>query len=400
MCVVAAPHLERIDLKLRGELVEQALHPERALDEPGRAERLHRRGVQLCAVLDRVHVVARIEHLHRAGGGREPTVPAERSDELAFERRQRAVGARSGTQLLDRRIAVAGVEILLAASERTLDGTACALRKLGRHVRVVACAVLRSEAAAHVVAHDSHLVLREVELLRDLVADAPDELRRDVDDELVSVPVADRLVRLEGVVQDALRTVRRLDDNVSLREAALDVPTVVQARLGEQRFFAHRLLGIEHRLELLELDVDQSERRTRLCERVRGNRRDRLALVVRLADELRNRFRLENGTDACRLARTRRIEPLHARPRVWRTQHGSVEHARQLNVGRVERPPGGALEAVLPRRRPADDVARSVGPLVERILLDDEPDFLEAAFDFLFGSDQSCHVRIASSIFG
>jgi hypothetical protein len=37
--VVRAPQLERVELELRGELVEQALEPERALDEPRRAGR-------------------------------------------------------------------------------------------------------------------------------------------------------------------------------------------------------------------------------------------------------------------------------------------------------------------------------------------------------------------------
>ena len=45
--VVAAPQLERVDVELGRELVEQALEPERPLDEPGRAERLHRRQVEL-----------------------------------------------------------------------------------------------------------------------------------------------------------------------------------------------------------------------------------------------------------------------------------------------------------------------------------------------------------------
>ena len=45
--VVAAAQLERVEAELRGELVEQALEPERALDEPRRAKRLHRRQVEL-----------------------------------------------------------------------------------------------------------------------------------------------------------------------------------------------------------------------------------------------------------------------------------------------------------------------------------------------------------------
>src|SRR5439155_8811233 len=117
------------------------------------------------------------------------------------ERGERAVGSRAGTELLDRRVAVPRVEVLLATRERALDRAARALRELDRDVGVVARVVLRAEAAAHVVADDAHFVARQAERLRDLLADAPDELRRDVDDEPVALPFAHGLVRLERVVQ-------------------------------------------------------------------------------------------------------------------------------------------------------------------------------------------------------
>ena len=71
-----------------------------------------------------------------------------------------------------------------------------------------------------------------LERLGDRVAHAPDELRRDVDVEHVARPLADRLVRLHRVVEDGLRAVRRLDDDVGLRERLLDVAALVVARLG------------------------------------------------------------------------------------------------------------------------------------------------------------------------
>jgi hypothetical protein len=77
-----------------------------------------------------------------------------------------------------------------------------------------------------------------------------------------------------------------------------------------------------------------------------------------------------------------------------------VQHPRQPDVGRVARLTSYALESVLANRRAADDVARSRRPLFERILLDDEPDFLEPAFDLFLGADQPRQLRIASSIFG
>src|SRR5206468_686257 len=103
-------------------------------------------------------------------------------DELAAERRDRAVRACARTQLLDRRVPVAAREVLLPAGERTPDGAAGPPREFGGDERVVAGAVLRSEAAAHEPADDAHPVGGQAERLGDLVAHAPDELRRDVDD--------------------------------------------------------------------------------------------------------------------------------------------------------------------------------------------------------------------------
>ena len=136
--VVAAAELQRIEVELRGELVHQALEAERALHESRRAEGQHRRGVQLCRVLDGPHVLAGVEHPHRPAGRGEPAVPAGRVDELAVEHRERPVGAGADPEPLDRRVAIAGVEILLAPRQRGLDRPAGLPRKLGSDERVVA----------------------------------------------------------------------------------------------------------------------------------------------------------------------------------------------------------------------------------------------------------------------
>jgi hypothetical protein len=253
--VVAPSQLERIDLQLRGELVEQAFEAEGALDEARRANAFIGGVFSFGSVLDRVDVVALVQHLHRPRGRREPAVPAERGDELALERGQRPVGARTRAQALDRRVAVARVEILLASRQRALDWPAGALRELGGDERVVPGAVLRPEAAAHVLADHAHLVGGQTESPRDLVADPPHVLGRDVDDELVAFPVADRLVRLERVVEDGLGAVGRLDDGVGLGEAALDVAAGVRARVAVELLRPDRLLGVEHRLQQLVLDA-------------------------------------------------------------------------------------------------------------------------------------------------
>ncbi len=275
-----------------------------------------------------------------------------------------------------------------------------ALRKLCGDVREVAGAVLRAEAAAHVLAHDAHLVLRQAERLGHLLAHAPDELCRDVDDERVAFPLAHRLVRLQRVVHHGLRAVRRLDDDVRLREALCDVAARVLARILQQLLALDCELGVEQRLQDVPFDVDERERGARLAERVGGDRGDRLALVVRLAREGFDRVRLQHGAHAGRLRRAREIDALDARAGVRGAQHGRVQHPGQLDVGGVARLAGRALDPVLAARGPADDGLRSIGPLLEWILLDDEPDLLIAAFDFLLRADQSCHVRIASSIFG
>ena len=48
----------------------------------------------------------------------------------------------------------------------------------------------------------------------------------------------------------------------------------------------------------------------------------------------------------------------------------------------------------------ADHGQRPLGPLRQRVFLDDEPDLFEPALDFLLGANQSRQCRIASSIRG
>src|SRR6059058_5561667 len=65
-------------------------------------------------------------------------------------------------------------------------GGAGLARERDRDEGVVARGVFRAEAAAHEVADDAHLVGRQAERLGDLVANAPDVLRRGVDLERVA----------------------------------------------------------------------------------------------------------------------------------------------------------------------------------------------------------------------
>ena len=77
-----------------------------------------------------------------------------------------------------------------------------------------------------------------------------------------------------------------------------------------------------------------------------------------------------------------------------------MQHRGQLQVGRVRRLAADAHQAVDAGHLLSHGLQRPLGPLVERILVDHDPDVLVASFDFLLGADQSCHVLMASSIFG
>ncbi len=77
-----------------------------------------------------------------------------------------------------------------------------------------------------------------------------------------------------------------------------------------------------------------------------------------------------------------------------------MKHPGQTDVAGEERLTAGPSSSVDAGRRAADDLAGPFRPLVERVLVDHEPDLLETAFDLFLGPDQSRHVRIASSILG
>ena len=86
--------------------------------------------------------------------------------------------------------------------------------------------------------------------------------------------------------------------------------------------------------------------------------------------------------------------------RVRETAKRGVKHSRELQVGGVPRLAAHPLVAVLARRRATDNRERSCRPLLQRILLDDDPHLLEASLDLFLGADQPCQLRIASSILG
>ena len=200
-------------------------------------------------------------------------------------------------------------------------------------------------------------------------------------------------------MQDGLRAVRPLDDDVGLREAALEVAARALAPV-EHLAARGRLLRVDDHLELLELDVDRPHRRARLRERVGADGGDGDTLVAALVHELRDVARADRRVDAGQRERGREVDPGDVRVRVRRAEHRRVQHPREVEVGGVDGLAAGAFEPVDALDRLPDDPARALGPLLERVLLDDEPDLLVPPLDLLLRPDQPRHVRIASSIFG
>jgi hypothetical protein len=77
-----------------------------------------------------------------------------------------------------------------------------------------------------------------------------------------------------------------------------------------------------------------------------------------------------------------------------------VKHPGEVNVRRVFRLAPRPGERIHAFRRAADRLERAGRPLLERVLLDDDPLLGELPLDFLLGANQSRQVLIASSIRG
>jgi hypothetical protein len=207
-------------------------------------------------------------------------------------------------------------------------------------------------------------------------------------------------MRLHRVVEHDLRAVLGFDDSVALGDTALEVAALVRLDVGDERLLLDRLVGVEQRLERLPLDIQRGQSGLGLPERLRRHSRNRLADVAGLLFQHVELAGAENGAYATRSARGRQVDTCYTRARERAAQHRRVQHARQLDVGGVQHLAAGAVETVDARHLLPDRRERPFRPLVERVLLDDDPDVLVAAFDFLFGLDQSCQVEMASSIFG
>ena len=97
-------------------------------------------------------------------------------------------------------------------------------------------------------------------------------------------------------MEDRLRAVLRLDDDVSFLEPALDVAALAFA-LGDERSLTDSLVRVEQRLERFPVDVDELDGRLGLREGVGCDGRDRLSVVVGFLGQ-----RPERASDARGLA--------------------------------------------------------------------------------------------------
>ena len=162
--MVAPPQLERVEVELRGQLVEQALEPERALDEARRAERGHRRR----SSASRRGASSRRSRRRRASASARPCPTPSRPSRPRSRTRRRA---RRACRRSARRPAAAGSWRCGCPAAR-FSSRRVSAQRTGRPVRrassaaierVVAGAVLRAEAAAHELAHDPDAIGRQLE---------------------------------------------------------------------------------------------------------------------------------------------------------------------------------------------------------------------------------------------
>ncbi len=242
-----------------------------------------------------------------------------------------------------------------------------------------------TERAAHSSEVDAHLLGREVEAGRDLVAIDVQPLRRDVDVD-PALAVRDRDARLgpeEGLIllPDLVEAgdgdvagelgIAASDDHRThhVRPRVVAVAVARRRPVGVQRLHLGRALGVDHRLERLVLDANGCRRAARLLRLLGRDDRDGLAEVANpvarengLIRELepvgllpRHVLVREHGVDSRKRAGRRDVDLEDARVRVWAPHGLAPEHPRGLQVAGVRELAGdlrngvGAARAASPR---------------------------------------------------
>ena len=190
---VLDPELDRIHVHLVRQLIHHDLGVERALRMAGRPHRPLLAGVgedvlvRAAAIRDPIDVRQR-----EAGGG----ARAACAPRFGIERGDDAVGRNARFDPRRRRRPIAGCQMLFLAIEHQLDRRIRRLRQFGADQAFGADAqCLAAEAAAHVLADDAHVGLRNAQRAGEVLPRAVDALRRDPRRQLVAIPLAYRAVR-------------------------------------------------------------------------------------------------------------------------------------------------------------------------------------------------------------
>ncbi len=242
-----------------------------------------------------------------------------------------------------------------------------------------------AERAAHTGQVDAHLLGREVEAGRDLVAIDVEPLRRDVDVD-PALAVRDRDARLgpeEGLIllPDLVEAgdgdvagelgIAASDDHRThhVRPRVVAVAVARGRPVGVQRLHLGRALRVDHRLERLVLDANGCRRATRLLRLLGRDDRDGLAEVANpvarengLIRELepvgllpRHVLVREHGVDSRKRAGRRDVDLEDAGVRVRAAHRLAPEHPRGLQVAGVRELAGDLRNGVgaAPARRRA-----------------------------------------------
>ncbi len=198
----------------------------------------------------------------------------------------RAVGRDSRLDFRCRRRPIAGRQMFFLAIEHQLDRSIGRLGQFGAHQALGADAQrLAAETAAHVLAENAHIRLRNAQRAGEILARAVDSLGGNPCRQLVALPFAYRAMRFHAGVRDDLGRIGLLDRFRRRREARRQIarlrgraartfpPVNTSRRRAGQRLFDDRLRAAGPRI-----DFDRPRRIDRVFLRIGRYGRHLIAL--------------------------------------------------------------------------------------------------------------------------
>jgi hypothetical protein len=129
-----------------------------------------------------------------------PAADAEGDRRLERDRGETPIPRRAERDALRRRRAVAGIDLLALAVQNASHRAAELPGERGGNVRRLLRAVLRAEAAAHVLLDHAYLRELQAKCRRDVGAGVEDSLRGFPDSDMIARPFGDSAMRLHGCV--------------------------------------------------------------------------------------------------------------------------------------------------------------------------------------------------------